>query len=287
MDLTIIDIISVKFDKLSNKQKKIAEYVMKNRDKIGFMNLKEMSTKINVSEVTILNFCKSIGIDSFTELKRQFQELIITQLHVPTEIKHSLQELDNLNDVVNNTIQIHKFNYEKIIQNNDINVLNEVSQIISKAKTIYICGQGLSKVIAEYLSKRLKIINIDSKILEIGDIMSSSIELTKVTKDDCFILISFPKYSHNIINLAQYLNDNNYSFITITDSNKSPLVREAKAVLKCDSDSLIFHNFISATISLIELLLVVLSFNMKDKIMLHLDNLEQIRSSLMNYITSE
>lgn len=274
-------------ERLSNKQKIIAEYLIKNRGKVGFMSLKDISQEIDVSEVTILNFCKSIEIDSFTELKKSFQELIKKQLHVPNEIKSSLQELDNLKDVYNNIIQIHKLNYERALSHNSIEKFQEISYLISKSRRIYICGQGISKVIAEYINSRLRLINIDSVTLEVGDIMESSIDFARATTDDCFILISFPKYSHSIINLAQYLFKNNFTYISITDSDNSPLSKNSKYSLKSHSDSLVFHNFISSTICLIEILIVILSFNMKDKLMSHFDNLEEIQSLLSQNLNNQ
>lgn len=285
--MTIIDNILNNMNNLSNKQKVIAEYLIKNNGKVGFMSLKDISQEINVSEVTILNFCKSIGINSFIQLKKSFQQLIEEQLYVPNEIKSSLQELDNLNDVYNNTIQIHKLNYERALNNNDIKTFQEISDLISNSKRIYICGQGISKVIADYLNNRLKLINIDSKIVKVGDLMEASIDFTRATAEDCFILISFPKYSQNIINIAEYLNQNNLTYIAISDSDESPLAKNSKYSLKNYSESLVFHNFISSTICLIEILVVVLSFNMKDKLMLHLDNLEKIQSLLSQNLNSQ
>lgn len=285
--INIIDYISDNLDTLSNKQKVIGKYLINNKDRICFMSLKQLSEEINVSEVTILNFCKTIGVESFTEMKKQFQDIIKKELYIPKEIKSSLMELDSLDDAFQNTIQIQKRNYERIIKMNDLDTLKEVAKIIGNAKTIYICGQGLGRILVDYLNIRLSLINIDSRVLEIGDIKAASVDIARVKEGDLFILISFPKYSHNVVSLAEYLKENNLSFISITDSLKSPISKNAEMVLKCDSDSLIFHNFISSAMALIELLLIVLCFNIKDKLIVHLDNLENIRSSLIRNITSE
>lgn len=281
--LNIIDTISDNMNQLTNKQKIISEYLIENSDKIGFMSLKEISEEINVSEVTILNFCKSIGVDSFTALKKFFQEIVLNQHDVHTKIKVSLQEINNSYDAYNNTIKLQKFNYENVIKNNNIDVINEISQVISRSRKIYICGQGMSEVVAEYLNSRLKLINFDSKIVEIGDVISSSIELSKATKEDCFILITFPKYSGNVIGLSKYLNKNNYTFLSITDDDNSPIAENAEHVLKSNSDSLVFLNFISQTICLIEILLVMISFNVKDNLMFHINDVNKIRSTLTKF----
>ncbi|AOT72557.1 MurR/RpiR family transcriptional regulator [Geosporobacter ferrireducens] len=285
--MKILKNISMAMDQLSNKQKVIARYLMQNKDKIGFMTLKELSEEINVTEVTILNFCKCIGIDSFTEMRKEFQELVKKELHVPTKIESSLQALDNLNDAFSNTVQIQKLNFERIIQQNSIDTLYAVGKNIEKARTVYICGLGISKVVADYLNSRLKLINIDSRILDIGDMVSASAELARATDEDCFFLISFPSYSPLIINLSRYLTEKNLNFIVLTDNEKSPLAKNAKIILKSYNESLVFYNFISATISLVEQVLIVLSFNMKDRIMENLETLEEVQDSLIKDIYNE
>ena len=281
--MTIIGKILNNMDKLSNKQKKIAGYLIRNSEVIGFMSLKELSKEINVSEVTILNFCKSIGIDSFTELKKLFQELTKEKLVVPTKMKSSLSEIESLDDAYNNTINLLKFNQKRTIEDNDINVLKEISHILSKSRRVYICGQGMSRVIAECLKSRLKLINIDSRIIELGDGILSSIELLQADKKDSFILISFPEYAPKVVNLAKYLEYNNYSLICITDSEKSPLAKYSKYALKCYSDSLGVPNFISSAIWIIEVLIVMICFMLKEDLISHLDNLEKLSSSLMEH----
>jgi len=239
-----------------------------------------------VTEVTILNFCKSIGYDSFTEMRKEFQELVKNELQVPTKIKSSLQELNNITDAFYSTVQLQKLNFERVIQQNSLETLQQVGKYIEKARTVYICGLGVSKVLAEYLNSRLKLINIDSRILEVSDMVSVSVELARATDEDCFVLISFPLYSHLVVNLSRYLKENNLNFIVITDNEKSPVAKNAMGVLKCDNESLVFYNFISATFSLIELLLIVLCFNMKERIMSNLKNLEEVQNSLIRDLSN-
>ncbi|MEW9124028.1 MAG: MurR/RpiR family transcriptional regulator [Thermotaleaceae bacterium] len=282
--MKILKKIAIDVEQFSNKQKLIAKYLMQNKDKIGFMTLRELSEAINVTEVTILNFCKTIGLDSFSEMKKEFQEIIKKELHVPTKIESSLQTLDNLRDAFENTIQIQKMNFERIIQYNSLESLQDVGDHIGKSRTVYICGVGVSKVIADYLHNRLKLINIDSRILDVGDMVSLSIDLSKASQKDCFILISFPSYSPLVINLSRYLIEKNMNYIAITDNEKSPLAKESKILLKSYNESLVFYNFISSTISLIELVLIVLSFNMKDKIMENIEGLEEVQDLLIKDI---
>ncbi len=285
--MNILDRIESKFDDLSRKQQIIAQYLMENRNKAGFMSLKEMSTEIKVSEVTILNFCKSIGIDSFVQLKKDFQNVIKEELHVPSEIRNSLDELKSLEEAYENSINMHRENTEQIIKANFLKNVEESAEILRKARRIFICGQGISKIIAEYLHARLRLLNIDAKILEIGDIINTSVELGGITKDDCFFLISFPVYSQNLVGLSRFLQKRGLAFVSMTDTNESPIAEDASSVLLCNSKALVFQNSISAPMFLSEILLDTLSFQMKEQLMVSLDQLEETREALAEELLSQ
>jgi len=285
--LNILDQIELNFDSLSRKQQKIAQYLMENRNKVGFMSLKEMSAKIKVSEVTILNFCKSIGVDSFVQLKKDFQNVIKEELHVPSEIRNSLDELKSMEEAYENSINMHRENTEQIIKANSLGNVEESAEIIRKARRIFICGQGISKIISEYLHARLRLLNIDARILEIGDIINTSVELGAVSSEDCFILISFPVYSQNLVGLSHFLKRRGLSFVAMTDTMQSPIAEEASSVLLCKSKALVFQNSISAPTFLCEILLDTLSFKMKDQLMVSLDKLEETREALAAELLSQ
>lgn len=285
--MNILDRIELNFDNLSRKQQKIAQYLMENRNEAGFMSLKEMSAKIKVSEVTILNFCKSIGVDSFVQLKKDFQNVIKEELHVPSEIRNSLDELKSLQEAYENSINMHRENTEQIIKANSLGSVEKGAEIIRNARRILICGQGISKIIAEYLHVRLRLLNIDARILEIGDIINTSVELGGITKEDCFILISFPVYSQSLVGLSRYLKKRDLPFISMTDTEKSPIADHADSVLLCNSKALVFQNSISAPLFLAEILLDTLSYKMKGKLMVSLDQLEETRQDLAAELLSQ
>ncbi|AOT69657.1 MurR/RpiR family transcriptional regulator [Geosporobacter ferrireducens] len=274
--MLITDLIKQNLAGLSNKQKKIARYLIRNKNKIAFMSLKELSNELEVSEVTILNFCKAINMESFTDLKKEFQILIKEELKVPAKMKSSLEELKSLEDAVGSTLQIQKNNFEYIIENNTIDSLHTASQLIADASTVYLCGLNISKLICDFLYPRLKRLGIHVRILTLDDVEMLSNELIHATEKDLFLLISFPIYSDSIVKLSQYLAMQQLRFIAITNNDQSPIAREAKVVLKSENHSLVFYNFISAAITLAELLLVVLSYEMKDRIILDIKAIETL-----------
>jgi len=280
--LNIIKRIQKNFDGLSNKQKFIASYLIDNQSNVPFMSLGELSAELGVSEVTILNFCKSIELNSFVDMKKCFQDLIKENLKVPAKMKSSLEEITSVEDALKNAIQTQRFNFDKLSMDNSLDRLNDASLLIANARNVYLCGMGVSKLVCEFLQGRLRSLGINSIKLNLEDISLYSQDLDIATEDDLFILISFPDYSLETIKLRDFLELNKLKFIAITNDIESPISENAKVTLISENKSLVFYNFISSTITLAEILLIVLSYNIKDSLLPNIKRIKKIQEFFSN-----
>ncbi len=262
--MNIVDKIKVNTLKFSKKQVLISEYMIHNLGNVPFMSLNELSKELQVSEVTILNFCKVIEVDSFTELKKEFQSLIKERLRIPEKMKSSLDELESTKDAYSNALQIQKMNFEQLAESNDIAVFENASQCIREARNVYLCGMGISQFVSQYLLERFRSIGINAVFMNLQDFGLYGHDLVKATDEDVFMLIAFPDYSIETVKLHTYLKHNNLRFIAVTDHEESPISKGAEVLLKAENNSLVFYNFLSNTFALLEVLLTVLGYTLKD-----------------------
>ena len=56
--------------------KSLADFMLQNTDTLTFISLRELSRQTGVTEVTILNMCKTLGYNSFNEVKYEFRKLL-------------------------------------------------------------------------------------------------------------------------------------------------------------------------------------------------------------------
>jgi DNA-binding MurR/RpiR family transcriptional regulator len=75
------------------------------------------------------------------------------------------------------------------------------------------------------------------------------------------------------VRLHEYLLKKGKRFVSITNCESSPIAEGAEAVLMAENKSLVFYNFLSNTFTLLEILLIVLSYTIKDDLM---ENLNKI-----------
>ena len=105
--MNIIEIIKSNYGSLTTKQKNVADYLIHKPSDICYISLATLSKKIGYSEVTILKFCKKIGIDSFIDLKEEFRNYnqILVNKHsvssysVPSEITDNNSKIDYLKNI--------------------------------------------------------------------------------------------------------------------------------------------------------------------------------------------
>lgn len=280
----ILNKILESYKTFSSKQKKIADFLINNKTEAAFMSLKELSKTVQVSEVTILNFCKLIDLENYIDLKKALRDELNEKLEDMDEEEASLEECDDLQILLKRSIDVQRHNYEKMIQDNSLEDLKKAAKLILEAENIYVCAQGISTIFADCLVSRLSVIDIKSENLNIGDIVHTSSQLMHATEKDLFIVITFPTYSQKVISTAKFAHEQGFKVLAITDKGCLKLSEYSNFILEVNNKSLILPNLLSSTISLIELLIIVLSFEMKSEVVSYLNRLENVRGMLSDII---
>ncbi|HEY9570190.1 MAG TPA: hypothetical protein VIR26_04305 [Metalysinibacillus sp.] len=72
--MTLSEQIKGKYIRLSKGQKIVAQYIIKQPQKITTQNIAQVSEEIGVSESTIVRFCYAIEVDGFVALQQRLQQ---------------------------------------------------------------------------------------------------------------------------------------------------------------------------------------------------------------------
>ncbi len=76
----LITNIKGQYTRLSKGQKLIAQYIVKNYDKVAFMTASKLSEEVGVSESTVVRFANALGYSGYPKLQDAMQELIKNKL---------------------------------------------------------------------------------------------------------------------------------------------------------------------------------------------------------------
>ncbi|WP_414839220.1 MurR/RpiR family transcriptional regulator [Carnobacterium sp. TMP28] len=138
-------------NELSNSEKKIGELILKIPSEAINMTALELATRAGTSPATVIRFCKSIDIPSFTQLKVKLS----SEIESPTfegyfDIKANEPVHEIKAKLLGNAYQSMK---ETIEQLNDQRI-DEVVDVLLHASIIYVYGIGASHLVAENISQK-------------------------------------------------------------------------------------------------------------------------------------
>ncbi|MBK7980440.1 MAG: MurR/RpiR family transcriptional regulator [Ignavibacteriae bacterium] len=232
------------YNKLPKNHKIIADYVINNFDKIPFLNVNDLSISTKASVASIVRFAQRIGFKGFSELREEIALSLQKELQkkeiFPLFEKHRIEEdlltevanldIKNINDTLN---LIERKNFDFTIQK------------ISKAKVVYTAGLGISYLLAEILAYQLNQIGINSSVLKHTHTLFHE-QILFMDSKDLLIVFSFPPYSKETIETAQFANERKIEVIAITNKAASPVTFHSKTSLIVNSDNMLFTNSFAA-----------------------------------------
>ncbi len=118
---------------LNNLEMMVYNYVIKNRDKVMYMTIRELADAAGVSTTTILRFCRKLNCDGYSEFRVRFK---LYEQNEPQQANFGASEIISFFKSVNN----EEFDA----------LLDKAVDIILSSERIIFVGAGTSGSLAKY-----------------------------------------------------------------------------------------------------------------------------------------
>ncbi len=140
----LLDSIRTQYDSLSKSEKKVALAVLEQPELAITENITALAKKADVSEPTVVRFCRAIGFDGWHAFKMKLAQ----GLALSPGADESPAPEDLAADLVNK-ICSRSINTLLDLRNSlDANAIEQALQVLSRANRIEFYGQGTSGIIA-------------------------------------------------------------------------------------------------------------------------------------------
>lgn len=236
--------ITSKYNSLPKNQRKIAEYFVNNFDNIPFLNVQDLSTATGVSVASIVRFSQRSGFKGFSELRDAITASLQKELHnkeiFPLFERRKVEE-DLLTEVANLDIK----NINDTLNLVERKTFNYVIDRILKSERVFTAGLGISYLLAEILSYQLTQVGISSSVLLHSHTLFNE-HILFLNPKDLLIVFSFPPYSKETIEAAEYARKRKIDVISVTNKHASPATFFTKANLIVKSENMLYTNSFAA-----------------------------------------
>jgi DNA-binding MurR/RpiR family transcriptional regulator len=275
MDKDILTLIEEASPGFSKGQRSIAKYILENYEKAAFMTAHRLGQVVDVSESTVVRFAAELGYDGYPEMRRALQDMIrncLTSVQRIQVAKELMESEDILSLVLSSDIEQIRLTMDETNRND----FNSAVDTIVKADNIYIFGLRSASALANFMGFYYNLLFENVHIVNGSSASEVFEQILRVSKEDVFIALSFPRYSRRTIKAMRYARDMGASVIGITDTPASPIAKLSDIALFARSDMISFLDTLVAPLSLVNALIVATSAKAKGDLFSNFEKLESI-----------
>lgn len=272
--------------KMSKSHKKIADYILAHMDEAVFMTAASLGDVLEISESTVVRFATSLGYNGFPKLQRAMEECVRGRLSGVSGMGVAYgtrSESEILTSVLSSDIEKIKHT----LSNLDVASFDTAVSIILEAETVYIMGLRANEPLAAFLHFYLNMIRGNVRLLNTTSVSETFEQMMHISNKDCFIGISFPRYSMRTLKAMEFANDRNAKVIALTDSAHSPMNLYSSCNLFARSDMVSIVDSLVAPLSVINALVVALCLKCPNTVKENLEMLEEVWDNYQVYLNDE
>lgn len=278
--------INQQYDKMSKGHKAIARYISEHYDQAVFMTAAKLGETLGISESTVVRFASGIGYDGYPEFQKALEECVKGKLS-------NVQKIDakygrsSQSEILTSVITADIEKLQDTIQNLDPAAFESAVTTILEADTIYIMGLRSNEPLAAFLHFYLNMIRGRVVLLNTTSVSETFEQMIRINEKDCFIGISFPRYSMRTLKAMEFASDRNAKVIAITDSVHSPMNLYSSCNLLARSDMVSIVDSLVAPLSVINALVVALCLRCPQEVKKNLETLEETWNNYQVYLNDE
>ncbi|WP_311896527.1 MurR/RpiR family transcriptional regulator [Enterococcus asini] len=269
MNSNLLGRIESLLDELNKSERKIGNYILANSAAVIKMTASQLAQQSQTSPATVIRFCRSIGIESFTDLKLQLSAEYQHPNHGKYSDIDSTESISELKSkLLGNSIQA----MEETVQLLDERTVIRVCDEIRKADVLYIYGIGSSSLVAEDISQKWS--RIGKECLVVKDVHIFLANMSSSSKKGVFLAISNSGDTPEIIRLTKFLAKQGITTMGLTQLGSNALskvvditihtVRSKEAIIRSGATSSLMAQLITIDVLFFAYLLTDYEKNMED-----------------------
>lgn len=234
---SVMDIIFAEYNNFFEAEKKIADYIIGNKENVIEMTISELANAAGSSEATVTRFCKKCNMKGFHHLKLTLAQEMVDSKQEKITISGSVSE-ENIKESLNNILANKVEELKQTISMINEKELKEILDILKKARIVQFVAVGNTIPIALDGCYKLNQIGIPAVT---NTIWETQIAYTyNLSKEDVVIVISNSGASKRLIDVIEIATEKEATTIAITNSDNSPLAKICKYHIRTSTREKLF-----------------------------------------------
>lgn len=226
----IIERIHASYYQLAPAEKKVADYVLAQREQIQFMSITQLADECGTAEATISRFCRSLKLKGFNAFKI---ELARHSAGGKSASGSATSSTDTLSGRAHELGQLSKNAIQQTIELIQPELILRSVELFEQANRVICVGAGGSMLMAQEFAHLFS--TITGKFIPVSDSHTQMSTVATLNPQDVLVLFSYSGATTGGIQLLELAKSRQIPTILVTRFNKSPAANLADVVLRCGS----------------------------------------------------
>lgn len=225
--MSVISHIESMMEEYSSAEKKLADYIIKNVEKIPTMTANELAEAAGLSAPTVVRFSKKIGFQSLTDFKINISTELQTGIVEGFSDIHPNESFYSIKHILGNNAQVAIRETVEILKEEKI---QEIVGSLEKAETVFLYGVGASSLVVEDILQKWS--RVGKPIIFEKDIHILLPQLVSNETKKTLWLISNSGNSSDVLAIGEIAKELGIEVIALTQFGHNPLSRLADVVIQ-------------------------------------------------------
>lgn len=193
--------------RLTETETAILHWFEDNAAAAAHMNLAELCGQLYTSNATIVRFCQKLGLSGYNDFKYQLRD----------ELNRSRTPVFTADSYIDWTMA----RFKDTIAALDLRQLEEITELLTSGRPLYIYGTNLSALPARYLQIVLNSLDYPSILIEWHDLLNG---LVRNMHEGAVLLVLSARGRGDYLESFRTARERNLTTVLLTGEPKSPLI---------------------------------------------------------------
>ena len=268
------------FHRASATEKAVIRFFQDNREEVLVASAAALAVKIGTSDATVIRATQALGYSGLDDLRRHLADELRMSLSPAARIVRTLGAVkSDVGSALGMMINIHVEALEGLRRDIGAAEFQAAIDLLAKARRVVVFGLGPSSAIADYFAIQLGRFGVESASLtQTGLLLADG--LHRLRRGDLIVMLAYSRVYRELATLLTQADRLGLAKILLTDTLSGVLGKKVDLILPVARGNADWFSTHTATLGLIEALLVGLAAKRPTETVASLKNLNMLRSEL-------
>lgn len=266
------------FQDLTKSEQRIASFFLSSHDQAAFLTASQIAKELDVSEATIVRFAKSVGYESFPELRRALQEIYRVQVTPATRLQRKLADLKSGQKHILSQLIDMELQYLTEAENSiDTADFDRAVRIILNGERIFVFGTGPSRILADLVELRLRRFGLTVfSLRESGrDLLD---KLLPLRRNDIVLAAGFHHVTPELRAVLEHATKIGAKSVLLTDTLGTTFKGKADVILSARRGPVSTFHSLTVPMAILNAMILAIAMAKSDESVTFLNKLQELRA---------